>query len=186
MGNTKPITAAPVLSDRVRVNGVETAVTFTAEEGILRWRENCLSIEKEVLGITVEGSKIKIRAIKENDGGGIICCGGNTVGTVRRRSYNLEMLTEDSLRIWSQKLHEFIDSLGRPKRLFVFVNPYGGKRSASKIFIDSVKPLLDDANIDYTVQETKYQLHAKEVAKSLDILRYDGVVCVSGDGILVE
>lgn len=33
---------------------------------------------------------------------------------------------------------------------------------------------------------TKYQLHAKEVAKSLDILRYDGVVCVSGDGILVE
>lgn len=41
---------------------------------------------------------------------------------------------------------------GRPKRLFVFVNPYGGKRSASKIFIDSVKPLLDDANIDYTVQ----------------------------------
>ncbi|KAH0685253.1 hypothetical protein KY290_016522 [Solanum tuberosum] len=186
MGNTKPITAAPVLSDRVRVNGVETPVTFTAEEGILRWRENCLSIEKEVLGITVEGSKIKIRAIKENDGGGIICCGGNTGGTVRRRSYNLEMLSEDSLRIWSQKLHEFIDSLGRPKRLFVFVNPYGGKRSASKIFIDSVKPLLDDANIDYTVQETKYQLHAKEVAKSLDILRYDGVVCVSGDGILVE
>lgn len=186
MGNTKPIiTAAPILSDRVRVNGVETPVTFTAEEGILRWSENRLSIAKEVLGITVEDSKIKIRAIKEKDDGGIICCGGNTKGTVRR-SYNLEMLTEDSLRIWSQKLQEFIDSLGRPKRLFVLVNPYGGKRSASKIFIDSVKPLLDDANIDYTVQETKYQLHAKEVAKSLDILRFDGVVCVSGDGILVE
>lgn len=34
--------------------------------------------------------------------------------------------------------------------------------------------------------ETKYQLHAKEVVKSLDLDKYDGIVCVSGDGILVE
>ncbi|XP_060189524.1 sphingosine kinase 1-like isoform X2 [Lycium barbarum] len=133
------VTAVPVLSDRVRVNGVITPLTLT-EEGV----------------------------------------------TVRRRSFIFELVSEDSMRIWSQKIQEYIDSLGRPKKLFVFVNPYGGKKSASKIFIDSVKPLLDDANIDYTVQETKHQLHAKEVAKSLDILRYDGVVCVSGDGILVE
>ncbi|KAK4340570.1 hypothetical protein RND71_039071 [Anisodus tanguticus] len=178
-------TAAPVLSDRVRVNGVITPVTLTVE-GKLLWRENCLSIEKEVVGFSIEGFKIKIKAVKENKGGGI-CCGGNTGVTVRRRRcFKFELLSEDSMRSWSQKIQEFIDSLGRPKRLFVFVNPYGGQRSASKIFIDSVKPLLDDANIDYTVQETKYQLHAKEVAKSLDILRYDGVVCVSGDGILVE
>ncbi|XP_016477648.1 sphingosine kinase 1 isoform X2 [Nicotiana tabacum] len=175
--------SSPVLSDRVRINGVVTPVTLTAE-GKLRWRENCLLIKKEVLGFLIKGSKIRIRAVKENGGG--ISCGGNTGVTVRRRSFTFEPLTQDSLRLWSQKLQEFIDSLGRPKRLFVFVNPYGGKKSASKIFIDSVKPLLDDANIDYTVQATKYQLHAKEVAKSLDILRYDGVVCVSGDGILVE
>nr|XP_023900602.1 sphingosine kinase 1 isoform X2 [Quercus suber] len=34
--------------------------------------------------------------------------------------------------------------------------------------------------------ETQYQLHAKEVASSLDLSKYDGIVCVSGDGILVE
>lgn len=34
--------------------------------------------------------------------------------------------------------------------------------------------------------ETKYQLHAKEVVQSLDLGKYDGIVCVSGDGILVE
>lgn len=34
--------------------------------------------------------------------------------------------------------------------------------------------------------ETKYQLHAKEVAQALDLTKYDGIVCVSGDGILVE
>lgn len=41
---------------------------------------------------------------------------------------------------------------GRPKRLFVFVNPFGGKKSASKIFLDDVKPLLVDANVEFTLQ----------------------------------
>ncbi|XP_059623397.1 sphingosine kinase 2 isoform X3 [Cornus florida] len=66
------------------------------------------------------------------------------------------------------------------------MNPFGGKKSASKIFLDDVKPLFEDANVEFTVQETKYQLYAKEVAKTLDISKYDGIVCVSGDGILVE
>ncbi|XP_038987701.1 sphingosine kinase 2-like isoform X2 [Phoenix dactylifera] len=34
--------------------------------------------------------------------------------------------------------------------------------------------------------ETKYQLHAQEIARSLGLLKYDGIVCVSGDGVLVE
>jgi sphingosine kinase len=34
--------------------------------------------------------------------------------------------------------------------------------------------------------ETKYQLHAKEIVRSMDVSKYDGIVCVSGDGILVE
>lgn len=103
-----------------------------------------------------------------------------------RKDYVFEPLSEDSLRLWCEKLREYIDSLGRPKRLFVFVNPFGGKKYASKIFVDHVKALLEDADIQITLQETQYQLHAKEVANSLDLSKYDGIVCVSGDGILVE
>lgn len=36
------------------------------------------------------------------------------------------------------------------------------------------------------LSETKYQLHAKEVVSAMDLTKYDGIVCVSGDGILVE
>lgn len=36
------------------------------------------------------------------------------------------------------------------------------------------------------LSETKYQLHAKEVVRAMDLTKYDGIVCVSGDGILVE
>nr|CAB3458335.1 unnamed protein product [Digitaria exilis] len=34
--------------------------------------------------------------------------------------------------------------------------------------------------------ETKRRLHAQEIAHSLDLRKYDGIVCVSGDGVLVE
>ncbi|GJW35703.1 ATP-NAD kinase-like domain-containing protein [Tanacetum coccineum] len=46
---------------------------------------------------------------------------------------------------------------GRLKKLYVFLNPYGGKKSASKIFSNDVKPLLEDANIEFTMQESKYR-----------------------------
>lgn len=41
---------------------------------------------------------------------------------------------------------------GRPKKLLVLVNPFGGRKSALKIFAADVKPLLDDANILFTMQ----------------------------------
>lgn len=37
-----------------------------------------------------------------------------------------------------------------------------------------------------TSSETNYRLHAQEIAGSLDLRKYDGIICVSGDGILVE
>ncbi|KAK2977125.1 hypothetical protein RJ640_017649 [Escallonia rubra] len=195
----------PILSDRIRVNGTVTTAQLTAA-GVLRWfdggRRRSLDIEKNVIGFAAEGSRIRIRAIVENSSG--IKCGASK-GSLTRKSFVLEPLTGGSLRPWSQKFQEYIDSFGkiwviayfmfvmvvnvlhlRPKKLLIFVNPYGGRKSASKIFVDDVKPLLDDANVEYTVQETKYQLHAKEVAQTLDLSKFDGIICVSGDGILVE
>lgn len=149
----------------------------------LSWPGRCLSVEKDVLGFTVEGSRIKINAVIERGPG--ICCAGSG-GALLRKTFTFEPLSEDSIRLWNQRLQTVIDSLGRPRRLFILLNPYGGNRSANKVFLDEVKPLLDDANIHYTVEETKYRLHAKEVAHSLDLLQYDGILCVSGDGILAE
>ena len=49
------------------------------------------------------------------------------------------------------KCHFYMD-VGRPKRLFILVNPFGGKKSATKIFVDTVQPLLEDAEIQFTLQ----------------------------------
>lgn len=174
-----------LISERILVNKIPTLVSFTSD-GRIRWfdsAQRCVTLEKEVLGFTPEGSRIRIRAVAESGDG--ICCVGSG-GALVRKDYVFEPLSDDSKRLWCQKLQEYIDSLGRPKSLFILMNPFGGKKSASKIFLDEVKPLLEAANIPFTLQETKYQLHAKEVAQALDLTKYDGIVCVSGDGILVE
>lgn len=175
----------PIISDRVLINGALTLVTLLVD-GRLLWSENgqrCLTIEKEVLGFAIEGPKIRIKAIVQ--GGDGICCVGSG-GKLTRKDFVFQTISEDSHKLWCQKLREYVDSLGRPKRLLIFVNPFGGKKSASKIFLDDVKPLLEAADVQYTVQETKHPLYAKEVAQRLDLTKYDGIVCVSGDGILVE
>ncbi|XP_076917345.1 sphingosine kinase 2-like [Bidens hawaiensis] len=174
-----------IVSDEVSVNGVKATLTLSTD-GILRWSDGHrrLSVEKEVLGLSCSGHMIIIKALVGD--GSIGCTGGGSGRSLVRKSFVFESVSEDSLRNLCDKIQGYIDSLGRPKKLFIFVNPFGGKKSATKLFTNDVKPLLEDANIEFTVQETKYQLHAKEVSRSLDLTKYDGIICVSGDGILVE
>ncbi|EAZ40301.1 hypothetical protein OsJ_24746 [Oryza sativa Japonica Group] len=96
------------------------------------------------------------------------------------------MESEEAAAAWGDAMRDRLASLGRPKRLFIIVNPYGGKRGGRKIFQTEVLPLIEAAGILYTMQETKHRLHAQEIAHSLDLRKYDGIVCVSGDGVLVE
>ncbi|CAH8275847.1 unnamed protein product [Arabidopsis lyrata] len=174
-----------IISDRVLVNGVVTPLTLTAD-GELRSTESGRrksTVAKEILSFVVEGNKVRVKTLVERRGG--ICCGGSG-GDYARNDFVFEPLSDESRKLWSDKLHQHLDSLGRPKKLLVFVNPFGGKKSARKIFQEEVKPLFEDANIQLEIQETKYQLHAKEIVRSMDVSKYDGIVCVSGDGILVE
>ncbi|XP_018481923.1 sphingosine kinase 1-like isoform X1 [Raphanus sativus] len=176
----------PLISDRVLINGVITPLTLTAD-GELQWTESGLrksTTEKEILSFAVEGNKVKLKTLVERRGS--ICCGGSG-GDYARKDFVFEPLYDESRKLWCDKLRQRLDSLvGRPKRLLVFVNPFGGKKTARKIFLEEVKPLFDDAHVQLDVQETKYQLHAKEMVRSIDLSKYDGIVCVSGDGVLVE
>ncbi|KAL1809050.1 hypothetical protein DCAR_0728578 [Daucus carota subsp. sativus] len=175
-----------IVSELVKIKGVDTTLTLTCA-GMLKWHDGqrlrCLTVEKEVLGFSTVGSQVFVKTVVETPG---LCCVGGGDKGLTRKTFVFEPLSEGSLQLWSRKLGQYIDSLGRPKKLLIFVNPFGGRKSATKIFAADVKPLLDDANILYTMQETKHQLHAKEITYKMDLSMYDGIVCVSGDGILVE
>ncbi|KAK3431665.1 hypothetical protein EUGRSUZ_E03468 [Eucalyptus grandis] len=179
----------PAISDRVLIGGTVDPVTLTAD-GSLVWpggRHRSLSVEEEVLGVDAEGPRIRIKALVDDGAGDRACwAGGKGGGGLVRKDVVFEPLSEESRRLWCDKLRGCLDSLDRPKKLFILLNPFGGKKLAPKTLANVVKPLLEDASIQFDIQETQHQFHAKEVARSLDLSKYDGIVCVSGDGILVE
>ncbi|CAD5175675.1 sphingosine kinase 2 [Musa acuminata AAA Group] len=186
----KTETSVPTLTERVRIDGAPAKASLAAD-GTLRWSsgeggERCLALESEGLGLDVVGRRITIRAFVGALKGLSSCGGRRGAGKRVRRDHVLEMPTEELASRWSERMRAYIDSLGRPKRLLIIVNPFGGNKSARKIFDTEIKPLLADAEVLYTLKETKYQLHAQEIANTMDLIKYDGIVCVSGDGVLVE
>ncbi|KAF2611016.1 hypothetical protein F2Q70_00013226, partial [Brassica cretica] len=179
--------AEVIVVDLVLIDGELGMVKLTAD-GVLEAIEygepsRYWTVKKDVLGFVVEGKYIRIKTVVEREEG--ICC-GEFGGDYSRKDFVFEPFSEDAKNRFCFKLRQYLDSLGRPKRLLVFVNPFGGKKSAIRIFEKEVKPLFEDADIQLDVQETKYQLHAKEMVRSMDVSKYDGIVCVSGDGVLVE
>jgi ceramide kinase len=74
----------------------------------------------------------------------------------------------------------------RPKRLLLFVNPYGGKRKGLKIYEKQVKPLFVVAGIETNVIITQRQNHARDTLLNCSFDNIDGVACVGGDGTFAE
>lgn len=101
------------ISDLVKFNGVDTTLTLTLA-GKLQWqdgqRHRCLTVEKEVLGFSTVGSKLFVKTVVETSEG-VCCVGGGNVGPTRKM-FVFEPLSEGSLQLWSQKLGQYIDSLG--------------------------------------------------------------------------
>lgn len=65
----------------------------------------------------------------------------------------------------------------------VIINPKGGKGKAANIYRKSILPVLQAAKVKVEYVETKYFRHAVDIAREMDINKYDIVLCCSGDGI---
>lgn len=76
----------------------------------------------------------------------------------------------------------------RPKRLLIFVNPFGGKGKALKLYNRRVKRLLELADVERKLIITKYANHARETIEDplFNVEYYDGIISVGGDGMFAE
>ncbi|CAG0915838.1 unnamed protein product [Notodromas monacha] len=75
----------------------------------------------------------------------------------------------------------------RPRRVLVFINPFGGHGNAEKIYSKKVAPILRLAGIKADVTVTTKKDHAYEYLSTAEnTLEYDSVVGVGGDGLLSE
>lgn len=74
----------------------------------------------------------------------------------------------------------------RKRKILVLVNPFSGRRKAAANWVIA-KELLDKAYIDMTIIETQRAGHAYDIVH-LELKQddYDGIVTVSGDGLIHE
>jgi diacylglycerol kinase family enzyme len=74
-----------------------------------------------------------------------------------------------------------------PQRNFiVFVNPVGGQGLAVSIWEKTVKPFLEQANINIDLLITQRADHAKDSMTERDLSDIHGVVIIGGDGLIFE
>nr|XP_039265564.1 sphingosine kinase 2-like [Styela clava] len=72
------------------------------------------------------------------------------------------------------------------RNLLVLVNPFSGRKKALTMYKEKVSPMFTEAEIRHTVRLTEHPGHAKEIAKELKVEDWDGIVIVSGDGLIHE
>ncbi|XP_051916301.1 ceramide kinase-like isoform X1 [Hippocampus zosterae] len=89
---------------------------------------------------------------------------------------------------WVNTIGEQLAAIsGRPTRLLVYINPYGGKRQAKRVYKQKVAPLFALAGVGTHVIVTEYANHARDhLREEAELEKYDGVVCVGGDGMFSE
>jgi hypothetical protein len=89
---------------------------------------------------------------------------------------------------WRNKLEETMlhVSTDRPKKLLIFVNPFGGRGDGKCIFYNKVAPLLRLSGVKFDVVITERANHAKDMLQKCSLEGIGGVVCVGGDGMFSE
>ncbi|XP_042907783.1 ceramide kinase [Parasteatoda tepidariorum] len=101
-------------------------------------------------------------------------------------SHVLQPLDAVRVKDWIDSIQDLLAELNRPKHLLIFINPYGGKKRGIKIYERKVLPILHLAGVDAHAVVTQRPNHAKEMIADIDILKYDGILCVGGDGMFSE
>ena len=104
------------------------------------------------------------------------------------REYHFTCENESQRSQWQKAIDNTI--VGReinadikPRHLEIIINPHSGKGKAVKIF-ERVRPLLDRANLAYSVTETKSAADTKNVVRNFNLTQTDGLVIVGGDGTI--
>ncbi|CDF88740.1 related to Sphingoid long chain base kinase 5 [Zygosaccharomyces bailii] len=74
----------------------------------------------------------------------------------------------------------------RNRSVLVIINPHGGKGKAKKLFMSKCQPILLASRCSLDIAYTKYACHAVDIARQVDVDKYDTIACASGDGIPYE
>ncbi|KAJ8683458.1 hypothetical protein QAD02_019250 [Eretmocerus hayati] len=88
---------------------------------------------------------------------------------------------------WVKTLRNYITNLRhRPRKILLFVNPFGGKKKGLEIWEKRVQPLMNLAGVEAKVIVTERAGHIHDYLMSCELGSYHAVVCIGGDGTFSE
>ncbi|MCM2372763.1 diacylglycerol/lipid kinase family protein [Aporhodopirellula aestuarii] len=76
-------------------------------------------------------------------------------------------------------------NLSPNKNFCLIVNPHGGRKKGLHL-LSEIQPIFDTAGIKLEVIVTEFAGHAREIAKQKDLVGYDGMIVIGGDGTMHE
>ena len=124
------------------------------------------------------------------------CSAGIIINYIKKASDNTWRIKKLSFHhpdhqvvaIWKDRLEQAVlkCSVDRPKKLLIFVNPFGGRCKAKNIFDSKVAPLFRLCGVRFDVVITERANHASEMLQECNLEGVDGVVSVGGDGMFSE
>ncbi|KAG8434043.1 hypothetical protein GDO86_012418 [Hymenochirus boettgeri] len=76
--------------------------------------------------------------------------------------------------------------LPRSRRLMLLLNPCGGRGNGMQLCQTHILPMISEADISYNLIQTERQNHARELVQGIRLEEWDGIVVISGDGLLYE
>ncbi|XP_075041120.1 ceramide kinase-like isoform X2 [Mixophyes fleayi] len=195
---TTPVMDKDNLTCLLKLQGTEVSVTL--EHNTLSWTFNNRRAwrHKDITACIPVNEIITVQQGDSKQGTKETGAPSNqfTVFYVCRKSsqrWSLQMVTFTSpdtqvTHTWVQSIQDRVYQAGyrRPRKLLVFINPYGGSGKASKIYYTKISHLFQLAGIESDVIETSRANHARDYVMEADLQKYDGVVCVGGDGMFSE
>ncbi|XP_076243330.1 ceramide kinase [Calliopsis andreniformis] len=88
---------------------------------------------------------------------------------------------------WVKTIRNYLMGLShRPRKILLFVNPFGGKKKGLKIWEKDVQPLMTIAGIETKMLITERMGHARDMLLTADLSDFHAIVCIGGDGTLAE
>jgi sphingosine kinase len=116
-----------------------------------------------------------------------------TTITLRFRSFDKYEDNNKEAQKWRSTLKCLITgqsiSIAPPmndKKLLILLNPKSGAGKGRELFQRKVAPLLQEAEVPFDLQVTKYAQYAREFVRTRNVYSWRGIVAVGGDGVLFE
>ncbi|KAK0055002.1 ceramide kinase-like isoform X2 [Biomphalaria pfeifferi] len=171
---------------------LEETVIFT-EAVKIKGKENILTVGLAGLKVFQKSKEASAITFKWPD---VLCiqppqkCSETVLQYIHHKANNTLLIKTLQIQEISEQcvhlINQQIAASGRPKKLFVVINPFGGAGKGLQIYHEEAEPLFKVAGIETTVIVTERSKHATQIGESTDFSHYDGIVVVGGDGLYQE